>query len=53
MPSFFEKKNGEKDNYYTMCFPTDKEAWDYARENNLKVVKVEQTHDGWILWYQF
>lgn len=53
MPSYFEKKNGEKDSYYTMYFPSDKEAWDYADENNLKVIKVERTHDGWILWYQY
>lgn len=53
MPSWFEKKNGERDSYYTMSFPTDKEAYDYARENGLKVIKVEATRDGWILWYQY
>lgn len=52
MPSWFEKNNGEKGPYYTMLFPTDKEAYEYAQENNLEVIKVEATHDGWILWYR-
>ena len=36
MPSRYENKNGKKDSYYTMGFPTDKEAYDYARDNGLE-----------------
>lgn len=53
MPSWFEKKNGKEDDYYNMGFPTEKEAYDYAKENNLEIFRIELTHDQWILWFKY
>ena len=48
--SWFEKQNGQPDDWNNMGFPTEEEAWEYAKESGIKVEKMEVVNDQTILW---